>query len=56
MSLEDLQTVDEWREEHWGEEPCCTGCGDPVILADTEEWDDPLCAECYLEEFPPEAN
>lgn len=30
-------------------------CGCP-ILADTEDWPEPLCADHYFEKFPPGAN
>ena len=27
----------------------CTKCGYKYILADTEDWDEPLCHSCYEE-------
>ena len=41
-----LPTIDEWRARAWGQPGSCP-CGDPIILADTEDWPVPLCFDCW---------
>jgi hypothetical protein len=48
------QSLDCWRTLNWGKEGCCTRCGDPILLADTEEWKKPLCFDCWFEAGSPE--
>ena len=49
MSRPELDSIDQWRAAHWGEPGSCTQCGDPILLADTEDWPEPLCFECWEE-------
>jgi hypothetical protein len=46
------ETIDAWRARHWGQPGSCP-CGDPIILADTEQWAIPRCFDCW-EEMTPE--
>jgi hypothetical protein len=41
-----VDTIDAWRERLWGRLGTCP-CGDPIILADTEDWDVPRCFDCW---------
>jgi len=41
--------IDEWRAKHWGQAGSCGHCGDPVILADTEDWPVKLCFDCWFD-------
>jgi hypothetical protein len=45
----DLPTIDAWRAAHWGQPGACQ-CGDPIILADTEDWPVPLCFDCWAKQ------
>jgi hypothetical protein len=50
-----VDTIDEWRARHWGQPGACP-CGDPIILADTEDWPVPLCFDCWHERKQKEAR
>jgi len=41
--------IDEWRSKNWGREGSCGHCGDPIILADTEDWPVKLCFDCWFD-------
>lgn len=43
-----LDTIDAWRARNWGQPGACP-CGDPIILADTEEWKMPRCFDCWMD-------
>lgn len=47
------ETIDAWRARNWGQGRCCSACGDPIILADTEDWVSPLCCACWVEAGEP---
>ena len=39
--------IDAWRKKHWGQPGSCP-CGDPILLADTEDWKAPRCFDCWV--------